>query len=162
MTEYYEPNSDKSNIPSKKDLPVDLLWKKLSQENPHAQTLEVHFPETDSASIAANINPDRSTYWKADYRYFDQYTLKEIEVKQLYGKLANATNADKLFRMNYDIHTGAILGLPGKILAFFASLIVASLPITGFYIWWGRKNKEKKEKKVRRPRSTAHRKVEVT
>jgi uncharacterized iron-regulated membrane protein len=45
--------------------------------------------------------------------------------------------------MNYDIHTGAIIGLPGKILAFFASLIVASLPITGFYIWWGRKQKQK-------------------
>jgi len=46
-------------------------------------------------------------------------------------------------RMNYDIHTGAIIGLPGKILAFFGSLIVASLPITGFYIWLGRKQKDK-------------------
>jgi len=48
--------------------------------------------------------------------------------------------------MNYDIHTGAILGLPGKILAFFASLICASLPVTGFYIWYGRKYKKKEKK----------------
>jgi uncharacterized iron-regulated membrane protein len=45
--------------------------------------------------------------------------------------------------MNYDIHVGAIIGLPGKILMFFISLICASLPITGVYIWWGRRNKEK-------------------
>jgi uncharacterized iron-regulated membrane protein len=45
--------------------------------------------------------------------------------------------------MNYDIHTGAILGLPGKFLAFFASLIAASLPVTGFMIWMGRKKKKK-------------------
>jgi len=46
--------------------------------------------------------------------------------------------------MNYDIHIGAVLGLPGKIMAFVASLIAASLPITGFIIWWGRKKKSKK------------------
>ena len=45
--------------------------------------------------------------------------------------------------MNYDIHVGAVLGLPGKILAFFASLIAASLPVTGFVIWWGRRKKSK-------------------
>jgi uncharacterized iron-regulated membrane protein len=44
--------------------------------------------------------------------------------------------------MNYDIHVGAILSLPGKILAFFASLICASLPVTGFIIWWGRRKKK--------------------
>ena len=39
--------------------------------------------------------------------------------------------------MNYDIHVGNILGFPGKVLAFFASLIAASLPITDFKLWWG-------------------------
>ncbi|MFC3561839.1 PepSY domain-containing protein [Pedobacter jamesrossensis] len=45
--------------------------------------------------------------------------------------------------MNYDIHVGSILGLTGKIMAFFASFIAASLPITGFIIWWGKKKKKK-------------------
>ncbi|MBN3661790.1 MAG: PepSY domain-containing protein, partial [Ornithobacterium rhinotracheale] len=43
---------------------------------------------------------------------------------------------------NYDIHVGAILGIWTKILAFIISLICASLPITGFLVWWGRKNKK--------------------
>jgi uncharacterized iron-regulated membrane protein len=50
-------------------------------------------------------------------------------------------NGEKAAAVNYDLHVGSILGLPGKILAFFASLIAASLPLSGFYIWWGRKNK---------------------
>ena len=92
----------------------------------------------------AGANRDASTYWKTDYRYFDQYTLQEIPVTHLDGRYKDATIADKIVRMNYDIHTGQVLGLPGKILAFFASLIAASLPITGFYIWWGRKKKKKR------------------
>lgn len=48
--------------------------------------------------------------------------------------------------MNYDIHVGQILGLPGKIIAFLASLICASLPITGFIIWLGRRKKSKTNK----------------
>ncbi|NBP69997.1 MAG: PepSY domain-containing protein, partial [Cytophagia bacterium] len=128
--------------------PVDVLWGRLKTENPTAEILEVHFPESDTGSIAATINPDRLTYWKADYRFFNQYTLEEIEVNQIYGKREKASGADKLIRMNYDIHTGAIMGFAGKLLAFFASLIAASLPITGTLIWWGRRNKKKAEKAV--------------
>ena len=84
-----------------------------------------------------------------DYLYFNQYTLEEVPVDHIWGRLAKATVADRLIRMNYDLHTGAIAGLPGKTLAFLASLIVASLPITGFMIWWGRRKKTKK--RARRP-----------
>jgi uncharacterized iron-regulated membrane protein len=60
-----------------------------------------------------------------------------------------AKAADKLLRMNYDIHTGGILGLPGKIIAFLAGLVFASLPITVFSIWYGRTYKKKKESQNR-------------
>ncbi len=40
-----------------------------------------------------------------------------------YGRYADAKAPDKLMRMNYDIHVGAIIGLPAKILMFFISLI---------------------------------------
>jgi len=128
--------------------PVDKLWVQLKEENPGVDILEMHFPTSDTTSLAVTINPDRKTYWKSDYRFFDQYTLKELPSNQIYGKLSDASVADKLIRMNYDIHTGAILGLSGKILAFFASLLCASLPITGFYIWYGRKYKKAKKEKT--------------
>jgi uncharacterized iron-regulated membrane protein len=123
---------------------ADQLWAKFMKEDPGFKgSIDVHVPEDEKGAIEIAKNPDPTTYWKADYRYFDQHTLKEIEVKHVFGKFANASVADKIMRMNYDIHIGAIGGLPGKILAFIASLIAASLPITGVIIWIGRKKKKK-------------------
>jgi uncharacterized iron-regulated membrane protein len=51
----------------------------------------------------------------------------------------------KIYRANFDIHVGTIGGMPTKVLASFASLVGASLPITGCVIWynrkWGKKRK---------------------
>jgi uncharacterized iron-regulated membrane protein len=140
---YIEPVSDTTKTYNLQQPGIDVVWERMKKEYPNAEILEVHVPETDASPIAANANPDASTYWKTDYRYFDQYTLEELPAQSIYGRFPTAVAADKLIRMNYDIHTGAIWGLPGKILMFFASLIAASLPITGFYIWWGRKYKKK-------------------
>ena len=139
------PVSDKLSEKNLETPAVDILWQRMAREYPSAKVLEVHIPENDSASIEVAANPDDGTYWKADYRYFDQYTLKEIPVTHLYGKLEDTSVADKIARMNYDIHVGAVAGLPGKIMAFIASLICASLPVTGSYIWWGRRKKEKEQ-----------------
>lgn len=77
---------------------------------------------------------------------FDQQTLKEISIKTPFsGKYIEANIPDKIRRMNYDIHVGSVLGLTGKIIAFLASLISASLPITGFIIWWGKQKFGKKK-----------------
>jgi uncharacterized iron-regulated membrane protein len=146
---YMEPASDTTKYVAQNEIPPgDLLYKKLRNENPYAEIIEVHIPETKASPIEVSINPSSETYWETDYRFFDQYTMEELSVSHIYGKLEEAKTADKLLRMNYDIHTGAIIGLPGKILAFFASLIVASLPFTGFYIWWGRRKKNRIESKL--------------
>lgn len=51
---------------------------------------------------------------------------------------------EKAIAANYDVHVGSILGLPTKIIAFIVSLICASLPVTGFLVWHGRRKKTKK------------------
>ncbi len=48
---------------------------------------------------------------------------------------------DAVQQSTNELHYGTYFGLPSKIATFFACLIVASLPVTGFYIWWGRKRK---------------------
>ena len=144
---YYEPVSQKLVSNTSSVSAEDKVYQIMKTSYKNAETIEVHFATNDSSAIAAGANPDASTYWKTDYRYFDQYSLKEIPVTHLFGRYKNASFADKMARMNYDVHTGEVLGLAGKILAFFASLIAASLPITGFYIWWGKKHKKKRIKK---------------
>lgn len=121
---------------------MDVLWVRTINSLKNTQTgMEVHVPATASSAIEVTRNPDTDTYWKTDYRYYDQYTLKEIPVEHVYGKFSEAGAGDKLMRMNYDIHVGAIAGIAGKVMAFLASLIAASLPITGFLIWRGKKKK---------------------
>jgi uncharacterized iron-regulated membrane protein len=145
---YTEPLSDTTQLYSEDAPAIDKIYADMKRQYPNAKTIEVHIPETNASIIGANANPDDETYWKLDYRYYDQYTMKEVPVDHIYGRFPEAKAADKLLRMNYDIHTGAILGLPGKFLAFFASLICASLPVTGVYIWWGRKRKARKKAKA--------------
>ncbi len=147
MIQFEESYSDTTLVNSAvgKKPAMDILWAKTLNGLPRFKGgIEVHVPESAKSAIEVAINPDTDTYWKADYLYYDQYTLKEMEVSHSYGKLANASIADKIMRMNYDIHIGAIAGLPGKIIAFLASLIAASLPITGFVIWRGKKKKQQK------------------
>lgn len=147
MTPYYEPESTGKPIANDKMPVIDFLWKKTAAEFPSAQTIEMHYPETAKSPIAAVTNPLAGTFYQADYIYYDQYSLKPIPVTHNFGRYHDKlTLANKIMRMNYDIHVGAIIGLPGKILAFIISFITASLPVTGFIIWWGRKKKSKKPK----------------
>jgi uncharacterized iron-regulated membrane protein len=82
----------------------------------------------------------KETYYDADELQYDQYSGRQLHRSNFADKNAG----EKIIGMNYDIHVGAILGLPGKIIAFFASLVAASLPVTGTLIWIGRKKKKKK------------------
>jgi uncharacterized iron-regulated membrane protein len=102
--------------------------------------LEIHPPESRNSSIAWNVNYDRSTYHQIDYHYSEPTNLKELAVTHHWGRLKKANFADTLQRANYDIHVGSILGFPGKCLAFLASLLIASLPLTGLKIYLNRKN----------------------
>lgn len=144
--EYYAPASDSTQQYTGEIPGIDQVYIKMRSEYPDAEWIEVHPPDYEHGSYAANANPDASTYWKMDYRYFDQYTLEELPVDHVWNRFHEASVGDKLQRMNYDIHVGAIGGLPGKFLAFCLSAIIASLPVTGFLIWWGRNKKVKKEK----------------
>ena len=46
------------------------------------------------------------------------------------------TAADIFSQAQFPLHSGRILGLPGRILISFMGLVVALLSVTGFAIWW--------------------------
>lgn len=123
----------------------DRLFQQMQQDYKDSKGyLQMTFPQNATDVFAVTHNPEDDTYYKREFRRFDRYTLQELKLTGVFAKkFEEAAFADKLSRMNYDIHVGAILGWPGKILAFFASLICASLPITGFLVWWGKRKKKK-------------------
>lgn len=123
-------------------LALDALIPKIRREIPQHQNLELHYPDSDSLSVYVEVSYTPGVYYNSDYRFYDQYSLEELNPKSIYGVYAEADVADKVIRMAYDVHVGAILGLFGKIVMFLASLLIAILPVTGFLIW----NRRRKER----------------
>ncbi|WP_306350081.1 PepSY-associated TM helix domain-containing protein [Flavobacterium sp. '19STA2R22 D10 B1'] len=120
---------------------ADSIWKKVRRD----------IAEKDKEAVIISIQekPGESIYACTDMHngawrdlYFDPQTLKLLPDTQ--KRIGDERFADWLRRSNYGLHTGTVGGLTTKILYFIASFICASLPITGFIIWWGRKKKKKK------------------
>lgn len=136
--DYAEVNSI-SNTSEKSMIQIDdfVLNQALTKYNKPVESWDYFFPQNENDAIRIYLNPDANTYYKASAYFFDQRTgeLLLTESPENYNK------GQAIRHMYYDIHIGKILGLPGQLLVFFASLIVASLPITGFCIWYGRRNK---------------------
>lgn len=122
---------------------TDSVWMLSRRKVKADESLSIYFPIGNTGTIGVSVNHRPGTFYNTDASNFDQFTAQQLEARGTYsGRFSEATLADKIKRMNYDIHVGAVLGLPGKILMFFASFIAASLPVTGFYIWWGRRKKK--------------------
>ncbi|MCV2486122.1 PepSY domain-containing protein [Flavobacterium sp. SH_e] len=119
------------------DLIFDKVRKEIAKENKEA--VIIHFPDEPKESFYACTDMHNGN-WRD--LYFDQKTLEMLPNSKKY--IGEEKFHDWMSRSNYSLHVGAIGGLTTKIIYFTASLICASLPITGFYIWWGRKKKTKK------------------
>jgi uncharacterized iron-regulated membrane protein len=68
--------------------------------------------------------------------------VKTLYFDGLNGQLAGevvpwrGTLADIFVQLQFPLHSGRILGLPGRILVSAAGLVIAILSITGIAIWW--------------------------
>ncbi|RYD51838.1 MAG: PepSY domain-containing protein [Sphingobacteriales bacterium] len=91
--------------------------------------------------IEVVVYNEYGNFYNRNEYLFDRYTLQPLRMPG--DRFSEAALADQVLMLNYDIHVGAALGLPGKILVFLASLICASLPITGFIVWWNKGRKMK-------------------
>ncbi|MDR3226981.1 MAG: PepSY domain-containing protein [Prevotellaceae bacterium] len=80
-------------------------------------------------------------------RAADRYTFDaktgEITAYQPYAKADKST---KIRGWLYTLHVGAWGGWFSKIITFIAALVGASLPLTGYYIFYKKRKKRKKEK----------------
>ncbi|WP_221391130.1 PepSY domain-containing protein [Dyadobacter sp. NIV53] len=132
---------------------IDKAWNRVIAKYPKSEGFYYTFPDTSKAKtpIYVTVYPNKGQFYNHRGFIFDQHTLKELTQDKVYGALyEEASFGTKLRKMNYDIHVGSILGFPGKVLAFLVTLIGASLPVTGFLVWWGRKGFGRKNKKGRK------------
>jgi len=82
------------------------------------------------------------------YLYYDGLDGRLLGQRQPW----KGTAADIFVQAQFPLHSGRILGLPGRILISLTGLVVASLSVTGVVIWW----KKRKARVLRqRRRQTA-------
>ena len=133
-----------ANLISATPLQTDIyqkIYTKTNQLLPYTGPVTIALPEKDSLSITSSKkNHDATISNIVDFLYFDSNTGDLIK-KRLY---VDETRGFKARRMVFPIHTGSLLGWPTKIIALLVALIAASLPISGFLIWWNKRKKTKK------------------
>jgi len=121
---------------------MDRAFVAAQVQSPKAEMFLIYVDDAAAGIVGITAYAEALHFYKSDEYTFDKYTGKLLKTLPH----AKKSSGMKLNNMNYDIHVGQILGLFGKIIAFTASLICASLPITGFIIWWGKRKKPKKNK----------------
>lgn len=121
----------------------DSLFTIAFAQQRHAERVSIGLPENEKSGI--QIIYDFKKEYKREVKTYDQYTLKPIKTNnssELSWQQANT--GEKMLRLNGEIHFGSLFGIISKIPVFLGCLLAASLPITGFYIWWGRHNRFKR------------------
>ena len=158
LPEHNHPHSDLSQaalVENDSLSALDQAWYKVRAQEPDAQGFYMTpYPPDPDDAIEVIAYQDHGSWYDRNEYFFDQYTLERYRVEgDVYQE---AKFADQLVMLNYDIHVGAVWGLPGKILAFLVSLVTASLPVTGFLVWWNKKKKGKKKgKKIKKKMAVA-------
>jgi len=131
---------------------IDRAFITAQHKSPQAQMFLIYADDAVAGTVRITAYAKALHFYQSDVYTFDKYNSKLLKVLPHTKKSPGM----KLNNMNYDIHVGQILGLTGKIIAFLASLVCASLPVTGFIIWWGKRKKSKKGK----PGQVVHRRLE--
>lgn len=139
--EIKHPEIDTTQVQTIKLTASDQAMDWTFQKHPKHEMFYVTFPTEKHDPIETGAYPYALRYDHQSNYHFHPETVAMIKGDPYDKKSAGL----QLVEMNYGIHTGQILNLPGKIMAFIASLVCAALPVTGFVIWWGRRNKKKKK-----------------
>ncbi|MGQ1946965.1 PepSY-associated TM helix domain-containing protein [Geofilum sp. OHC36d9] len=147
-SEHIHPHSDVKNKDALDNdtLPaIDRAFYKALEVEPNPQRIYMTpFLAEDDASIEIVFYKYKGKFYNHNTYFFDRYTLEPLRIEG--DRYDEASFAQRMSEMNYDLHTGRILGLPGKILVFLVSLVIASLPVTGFFIWYQKGQTNKKQR----------------
>ncbi len=135
-------------------LALPIMYGPLHNRTNPLPAYRIVIPQKNTATLNVSIYREDGNRYDRVQQFYDQYTGTLLESKAF----ADVTRGEQLRLMNYDLHTGSVLGIVGKSLACLSGLIAAILPITGFTIWFNNRRKDKKEHKGKHKK---HKKVAV-
>jgi uncharacterized iron-regulated membrane protein len=114
---------------------LDVAVAAAGRTFPNFARLEVALPTDPADPLSVCANPETATSHRAECLWFDRHTGRRLGA----DRDRDPNVGDRLRSMTYDIHTGRIAGMPGRLIVFLASLVAASLPVTGALVWWNRR-----------------------
>lgn len=121
-------------------LSYDAIVNKLLREQDKIGEVRITLPQNDNAAfVLCETGNNFGMKYTNDYQtmYIDRTSGDKLNLSEQTGQsLALKKGLSQL-------HTGKMMGLPYKIILFIAGLIMTSLPVTGFIIWWNRRRKRK-------------------
>lgn len=107
----------------------------------------------DYAAIGVGFGDPHGTGLGASWVFFDDRTGELLHV-QIPG---TGTAADTFVQLQFPLHSGQIIGLPGRILISLTGLVVAVLSVTGVLIWARKRKSARAAKALRAPDAEPHR-----
>ena len=125
---------------------LQTMYEEIEKLYPTGHKFTLHALRSDTATSQFVLidQDDRFLHLYGDNKVLNRYTGKQLE-KPLVAEFER--NQD-IMEGNLNIHMGTIGGWPTQVLAFLIGLFGASLPITGFFIWWGRRRKRSQHRHI--------------
>ncbi len=122
--------------------PMDPVITRYYKQNPKVRAVQVitYFLDKQGYYVLHAASWVGLKNYVGQTFFVNKYTGKEMPIPGrvlIHEKIENAW---------WMLHMGTWMGIWGKIITFIAGLIATSLPITGFYIWWGKRKKRKPKK----------------
>lgn len=114
-----------------------IVYATIAAENPTYKQVRIN---SQSASVSFEKWGNTSA---ADTYEYDSLNGDILSVERYKEK----GKASKIRGWTYSVHTGSWGGWITKILSFMAALLGASLPLSGYYLWWKRISSKKRRKK---------------
>lgn len=121
---------------------IALVYSQIQKKHPNCIESTIYYPKEKEGSIRIKLKYDYDFVPKYNTFFVDKFSGKIIRT----DLNQNSTPAETLKNAIYGIHTGGIFGIAGKTIVFIATLVGASLPITGFIIW---RKKQKQAYKIK-------------
>lgn len=123
--------------------PLNRALTDLLRRQPTWTSIYLYLPEADSKNpheLEGYVEYDGGTAWSESDVYFYHLATGAVTHVQ---RQQDKTTGEKWRNSNYPIHVGTIFGWPTRVLVCLATLVCASLPVTGFLVWWGRRHKQR-------------------
>lgn len=140
---YDSPKSDENKFYEDQDqfVLLDSLASDLLANHPD-KFVRISNPHGKTDIIRATVIDPSFVLNYTDHLYFDRYTGQRLSGHFENGLQGEGSSYHTLHHWVYDVHFGTAFGFLGRLLVFLATVIFASLPITGFVVWWGKRKRK--------------------